>query len=123
LPAVAIRDGRIADVAIPRAEVAGGALKKEARRVRFALDHLAHRTHVIGADERVLPGERRGMARVIHDGAEDRAGIRNHLAEHHGVIGRTGGVEPAHDLLRGFIQKSRCAASEQRDFPYTIVAV
>ena len=70
LPAVAVGDGGVADVAFARAEVAGRTLQEQARRTGVPLDHFAHRADVIRADERVLPRERRRVAGVVHDRAE-----------------------------------------------------
>ena len=70
LPAVAIGDGRVADEAFARAEVAAGALQEQAWRVELCFDRFAERADVVGADQRVLPGERRRMAGIVDERAD-----------------------------------------------------
>ena len=69
-----VRDGRVADVLVRRAELPRRALEEEAERAaRLPLDDLAQRADVVRRDQRVVPGERRRVARVVDDRREHAA--------------------------------------------------
>ena len=98
LPAVAVRDGPVADVALARSEVARRALQEHARRMGRMFDHRAHGADVIGAESRVVPRQRRRMAGIVDDGRQDFSALAGDARNHHGVIGRAFRVEAA-DVL------------------------
>ena len=92
---VAVCDCRITHKALDRAQLSTRALQEEARRTRLALDHLAQRTDVVGADERVVPRERGRVAGVVHDAREELAVGAGDACDEHGVIGWASRIEAA----------------------------
>ena len=71
----------------------------------MVLHHFTHCTDEIGADERVLPCERCGMTGVVHDGAQNRAIVRNCFADQDGVVRWPIGSEAADKLVRLYIEE------------------
>ena len=97
---VLVGDRRIADVLVGRPELARRPLEEEARGAAgVRLDDLPHGADVVGRDQRVLPGERGRVARVV---ARSSRAIRPSPSAvtrptTSGVVGLRGGVEAAYE--------------------------
>ena len=95
LAAVAVGNGRVADVVVARGELAGGSVEEERRGAEGVLEHLAGGTDVVGREEAVVPGERRRVTGVVEDGRENGAVAARHAPDEKRVVGRSAGVVAA----------------------------
>ena len=92
---MAIGDRGVSDVLVAWSELARRPLEEGAEgAVRGRLDHLPGRADEVGRDERVLPRERRRVAGVVVEDAEQPSARRRDPADEQGVVCRRRGVEP-----------------------------
>ena len=87
LAAVAVGDGGVADVVVPRRELPGGALEEERRGRERGLEHLARRSDVVGREEPVRPGERGRVAGVVEERRRHGSVPARDTADEQGVVG------------------------------------
>ena len=121
-----VRDRRVADVLVRRAELPRRALEEQAGRAsRLPFDDLAQRADVVRRDQRVVPGERRRVARVVDERPEHAAVVGGGDPAHdQGVVGVRDRVEAAHEAAVPALGsgRSRFRARSQRPVAHVSVA-
>ena len=95
LAAVAVGDGRVADVVVARGELARRALEEERRSAEGVLQHLAGGADVVGRQLPVLPREGRRVAGVVEQRRAHLALVAGDPRDEQRVVGRRIGVVAA----------------------------